>query len=48
MDTTDLNDYESMEQFETDLKQYIHYYNYDRIKNRLKMSPVDYRNKTKI
>lgn len=42
-----LNDYESMEQFETDLKQYIHYYNYDRIKNRLKMSPVDYRNKTK-
>jgi Transposase and inactivated derivatives len=43
-----LNDYESMEQFETDLKQYIHYYNYDRIKNRLKMSPVDYRNKTKI
>lgn len=43
-----LNDYESMEQFETDLKQYIHYYNHDRIKNRLKMSPVDYRNKTKI
>ena len=42
-----LNDYESMEQFETDLKQYIHYYNHDRIKNRLKMSPVDYRNKTK-
>ncbi len=43
-----LNDYESMEQFETDLKQYIHYYNHDRIKNRLKMSSVDYRNKTKI
>ncbi|MBQ9397717.1 MAG: IS3 family transposase [Bacteroidales bacterium] len=33
--------------FEADLKQYFHYYNYDRIKNRLKMSPVDYRIKTK-
>jgi transposase InsO family protein len=38
-----LENYESMDRFEKDLKDYIHYYNHDRIKTRLKMSPVDYR-----
>ena len=38
-----LENYKSIDQFEHDLKEYIHYYNHDRIKTRLKMSPVDYR-----
>jgi len=38
-----LENYESMDRFEKDLKDYIHYYNHDRIKTRLKMSPIDYR-----
>ncbi|MBR5677201.1 MAG: IS3 family transposase [Paludibacteraceae bacterium] len=38
-----LDKFDSMEQFELALKEYIHYYNHDRIKTRLKMSPVEYR-----
>lgn len=38
-----VNKYESMDEFIKDLKEYIVYYNNDRIKLRLKMSPVEYR-----
>ena len=39
-----LQEWESVEQFEKALRAYIHYYNYDRIKLRLKgKSPVQYR-----
>jgi len=38
-----LRKYTSMDQFKADLKEYIRYYNNDRIKLRLKMSPVQYR-----
>ena len=38
-----LEKYDSMEQFKTALNEYIRYYNNDRIKLRLKMSPVEYR-----
>ena len=33
----------NIEDFKQALKQYIRYYNYDRIKIKLKMSPVKYR-----
>ena len=36
--------FESIESFKTELKEYIHYYNHDRIKQKLKgLSPVNYR-----
>ena len=39
-----LHDWSSVEEFEKELRSYIHYYNYDRIKLRLKgKSPVQYR-----
>lgn len=38
-----VNQFESIEQFEVELKRYIKYYNNDRIKLRLKMSPAQYR-----
>lgn len=38
-----LEKYDSMAQFKSALKDYIRYYNNDRIKLRLKMSPVKYR-----
>lgn len=48
-DITEFNtqDFESVEQFKTELDQYITYYNHKRIKARLKgMSPVQYRTHT--
>ncbi|MCM3166236.1 IS3 family transposase, partial [Peribacillus frigoritolerans] len=37
-------EFESMEHFKQELEEYIHYYNHQRIKGKLKgMSPVDYR-----
>lgn len=42
-----LQEFESMEHFMLELEQYIHYYNNDRIKTKLKgMSPVQYRTHT--
>jgi putative transposase len=39
-----LNKFSSVEELQTSLKQYIHYYNHDRIKMKLKgLSPVQYR-----
>ena len=38
-----LENFTTMDQFKTALKEYIRYYNNDRIKLRLKMSPVEYR-----
>jgi putative transposase len=39
-----LNKFSSVEELETGLKKYIHYYNHDRIKMKLKgLSPVQYR-----
>lgn len=38
-----LQEFESMEHFTNELHDYIKYYNKDRIKTKLKMSPVDYR-----
>lgn len=39
-----LNRFESIEQLQTGIRQYIHYYNHDRIKIKLKgLSPVQYR-----
>lgn len=39
-----LQEFESMEHFKLELEKYIHYYNHDRIKIKLKgMSPVQYR-----
>jgi putative transposase len=39
-----LQEFESMEHFQTELEEYIHYYNNDRIKAKLKgLSPVQYR-----
>jgi putative transposase len=36
--------FETIESFKTELKEYIHYYNHDRIKQKLKgLSPVQYR-----
>ena len=40
-----LENFTSMDQFKSALKEYIRYYNNDRIKLRLKMSPVEYRMK---
>ena len=42
-----LNKFSSYEELETGLKEYIHYYNNDRIKLKLKgLSPVQYRNQS--
>lgn len=39
-----LQEFESMDHFKQELEEYIHYYNHQRIKVKLKgMSPVDYR-----
>jgi transposase InsO family protein len=39
-----LNRFESIEQLQAGIRQYIHYYNHDRIKIKLKgLSPVQYR-----
>ena len=38
-----VNHFEDIEQFKRELKRYIRYYNNDRIKLRIKMSPVQYR-----
>jgi putative transposase len=39
------NHFESLDELEHDIRKYIRYYNYDRIKLKLKgLSPVDYRN----
>lgn len=39
-----LNRFSSIEQLEAGIRQYIHYYNHDRIKTKLKgLSPVQYR-----
>ncbi|SEU12387.1 putative transposase [Variovorax sp. OV084] len=41
-----LNEFDSLEELETGLDDYIRYYNYDRIKLKLKgLSPVGYREK---
>ena len=41
-----LQDFDSIEDFEDELKSYLHYYNYDRIKAKLNgMSPVQYRSR---
>lgn len=40
-----LNTFSSVEELQTGIKKYIHYYNHDRIKMKLKgLSPVQYRN----
>ena len=40
-----LNRFESIEQLQRGIHQYIHYYNHERIKTKLKgLSPVQYRN----
>ena len=42
-----LNRFESLEQLQTGIQQYIHYYNHERIKLKLKgLSPVQYRTQT--
>lgn len=38
-----VNQFENIEHFKKELKRYIHYYNNDRIKLRIKMSPAQYR-----
>jgi len=38
-----LKEFESVEQFKFELKNYINYYNTKRMKAKLKMSPVQYR-----
>jgi len=41
--------FESVQSFKTELKGYIHYYNHDRIKEKLKgLSPVDYRTQSLV
>lgn len=40
-----VNHFDSVEDFEQRLKEYIHYYNHERIVTRLKTSPVNYRKK---
>ena len=41
--------FESIESFKTELKEYIHYYNHDRIKQKLKgLSPVQYRTQSLV
>lgn len=42
-----IQEFDSMEHFIQELHEYIHYYNYRRIKNKLKgLSPVEYRNQS--
>ena len=53
MDSSDyslyLDEFESMEQFIRELRKYIRYYNYERIKTKLEgKSPVMYRIQKKI
>lgn len=44
-----LNKFNSIEQLETGLRQYIHYYNHERIKSKLKgLSPVQYRTQPSV
>ena len=44
-----LNKFESVELLETGLRQYIHYYNHERIKTKLKgLSPVQYRTQPSV
>ncbi|MCK2003130.1 IS3 family transposase, partial [[Brevibacterium] frigoritolerans] len=39
-----LQEFESMEHFEKELDDYIHYYNHKRMKGKLKdLSPIEYR-----
>ncbi len=39
-----LQEFDSMDHFQRELEEYIHYYNHKRIKTKLKdLSPVDYR-----
>lgn len=40
------NEFESFQQFTEELEEYIWYYNHERIKTNLRMSPVSYRNQT--
>lgn len=41
--------FESVESFKTELQEYIHYYNHDRIKQKLKgLSPVQYRTQSLV
>jgi putative transposase len=41
--------FETIESFKAELKEYIHYYNHDRIKQKLKgLSPVDYRTQSLV
>jgi transposase InsO family protein len=41
--------FESVQSFKTELKEYIHYYNHDRIKQKLKgLSPVQYRTQSLV
>lgn len=41
--------FETIESFKTELKEYIHYYNHDRIKQKLKgLSPVNYRTQSLV
>mgnify|MGYP000249292512 FL=1 len=41
--------FDSVQSFKTELKEYIHYYNYDRIKQKLKgLSPVNYRTQSLV
>ena len=42
-----LNKFDSVEELQSGIKQYIHYYNHDRIKMKLKgLSPVQFRTKS--
>ena len=43
-----VNQFESLADFKKQLKEYIAYYNKDRIKLRLGMSPMQYRSKYQI
>ena len=44
-----LNEFDSVEQLEDGLRQYIHYYNHERIKSKLKgLSPVQYRTQPSV
>jgi transposase InsO family protein len=41
--------FDDIESFKTELKEYIHYYNHDRIKQKLKgLSPVNYRTQSLV
>ena len=44
-----LNKFDSLKRLETGLRQYIHYYNHERIKSKLKgLSPVQYRTQPSV